>query len=61
MMRQRTFAFGDDYTMRDESGQPAYIIDGKALRVFNPRNVLELVNDGFDNRTLQQLSLSTSR
>ena len=33
MMRQRTFAFGDDYTVRDETGQPAYIIDGKALRI----------------------------
>ena len=33
MLRQRTFAFGDDYTVRDESGQPAYIIDGKAFRV----------------------------
>ena len=33
MMRQRTFAFGDDFTVRDESGQPAYIVDGKALRV----------------------------
>ena len=33
MLRQKTFAFGDDYTVRDESGQPAYIIDGKALRV----------------------------
>ena len=33
MLRQKTFAFGDDYTVRDESGQPAYIVDGKALRV----------------------------
>jgi uncharacterized protein YxjI len=33
MMRQKTFAFGDDYTVRDESGQPAYLIDGKALRI----------------------------
>ena len=33
MMRQKTFAFGDDYTVRDETGQPAYLIDGKALRI----------------------------
>jgi uncharacterized protein YxjI len=32
-MRQRMFAIGDDFTIADEAGRPAFRVDGKALRV----------------------------
>jgi len=33
IMQQRVFAFGDDFVIRDEQNQPAFIVDGKALRI----------------------------
>ena len=38
-MRQKLISFGDDYTVRDESGRQAYYVDGK---VFSVRSTLIL-------------------
>lgn len=32
-MRQKLFAFGDDFTVQDEQGRKVYSVDGKALRI----------------------------
>jgi uncharacterized protein YxjI len=32
-MKQKLFAFGDDFTIQDESGRDAYFVDGKALSI----------------------------
>jgi uncharacterized protein YxjI len=32
-MRERMLAIGDDYWIEDESGQRAFLVDGKALRI----------------------------
>jgi uncharacterized protein YxjI len=32
-MRERMLAIGDDYWIEDESGQRAFLVDGKAMRV----------------------------
>ena len=31
LMRQKIFALGDDFTIKDESGRDVYFVDGKAL------------------------------
>jgi uncharacterized protein YxjI len=31
LMRQRLFAFGDDFTIKDESGRDVYVVDGRAF------------------------------
>jgi uncharacterized protein YxjI len=41
MMRQRMLSIGDDFTIEDESGQRAFTIDGKALRL---RKTLKLLD-----------------
>jgi uncharacterized protein YxjI len=33
VMKQKLFAFGDDFTIQDESGRDAYFVDGKALSI----------------------------
>jgi len=33
MMRERMFSIGDDYWIEDDSGQRAFLVDGKALRL----------------------------
>jgi uncharacterized protein YxjI len=32
-MRQRLISIGEDYTIADEQGNPAYTVDGKVLRI----------------------------
>jgi uncharacterized protein YxjI len=32
-MRQRLIAIGEDFTIEDERGEPAYTVDGKVLRI----------------------------
>jgi uncharacterized protein YxjI len=31
LMRQKIFSFGDDFTIKDETGRDVYFVDGKAL------------------------------
>jgi len=33
LMKQKLFAFGDDFTIRDEAGNNCYFVDGKALSI----------------------------
>jgi uncharacterized protein YxjI len=33
LMKQKLFAFGDDFTIRDEAGNDCYFVDGKALSI----------------------------
>lgn len=33
VMTQKMFAFGDDFTIKDESGQDRYFVDGKAFSI----------------------------
>ena len=33
VLRQKLMSFGDDFTIRDESGRDAYFVDGKALSI----------------------------
>ena len=33
VMKQKLFAFGDDFTIQDESGRDAYFVDGKAFSI----------------------------
>jgi uncharacterized protein YxjI len=33
VMKQKLFAFGDDFTIKDESGQDRYFVDGKAFSI----------------------------
>lgn len=35
MMRQKLFCWGDDFTIKDEAGQDAYFVDGKAFSLGN--------------------------
>ncbi|MEV6650203.1 LURP-one-related family protein [Streptomyces sp. NPDC051219] len=39
LVRDKIFAIGDDYWIEDEGGRPAFLVDGKALRL---RDTLEL-------------------
>jgi uncharacterized protein YxjI len=32
-MRQKMISFGDDFTIEDENGNPAYEVDGKVMRI----------------------------
>jgi uncharacterized protein YxjI len=32
-MRQKMFAFGDDFTVQDEQGRKVFTVDGKAFRI----------------------------
>ena len=32
-MREHLFSFGDDFTVKDESGRDVFYIDGKALSI----------------------------
>jgi uncharacterized protein YxjI len=43
MMRERMFAIGEDYWIEDETGQRAFLVDGKALRL---RQTFELKDAG---------------
>jgi uncharacterized protein YxjI len=43
MMRERMFSIGDDYWIEDESGERAFLVDGKALRL---RQTFELKGPG---------------
>ena len=31
VMKQKLFAFGDDFTIKDENGRDAFFVDGKAF------------------------------
>jgi uncharacterized protein YxjI len=33
VLRQKMFSFGDDFTIRDESGRDVYIVDGRAFSI----------------------------
>ena len=33
VMKQKLFAFGDDFTIQDESGRDVYFVDGKAFSI----------------------------
>jgi uncharacterized protein YxjI len=33
VMKQKLFAFGDDFTIQDETGRDAYFVDGKAFSI----------------------------
>ena len=33
LMKQKLFAFGDDFTIKDENGNDCYFVDGKALSI----------------------------
>lgn len=35
MMKEKLFAFGDDYTIRDESGRDRFFVDGRAISFGN--------------------------
>jgi uncharacterized protein YxjI len=55
-MREKMFAIGDDYWIETDSGQPAFKVDGKALRI---RNTLVLETpDGDEVFTIQKKLLS---
>jgi uncharacterized protein YxjI len=43
MMRERMFSIGEDYWIEDETGQRAFLVDGKALRL---RQTFELKDAG---------------
>jgi uncharacterized protein YxjI len=43
VMRERMFAVGEDYWIEDETGQRAFLVDGKALRL---RQTFELKGPG---------------
>jgi uncharacterized protein YxjI len=43
MMRERMFGIGEDYWIEDETGQRAFLVDGKALRL---RQTFELKDAG---------------
>lgn len=43
MMRERVFGIGDDFWVEDETGQRAFLVDGKALRL---RQTFELKGPG---------------
>ncbi|MCO6009793.1 LURP-one-related family protein [Actinoallomurus purpureus] len=43
VMRERMFAIGEDYWIEDETGQRAFLVDGKALRL---RQTFELKGPG---------------
>src|SRR6201999_2138435 len=32
-MKQKMFSMGDDYTITDENGRPAYYVDGRAFSI----------------------------
>jgi uncharacterized protein YxjI len=55
-MREEMFAIGDDYWIEADRGQPAFKVDGKALRI---RNTLVLETpDGEEVFTIQKKLLS---
>ena len=55
-MREKMFAIGDDYWIETDSGEPAYKVDGKALRI---RKTLVLeAPDGDEAFTIQKKMLS---
>ena len=55
-MREKMFAIGDDYWIETDGGQPAFKVDGKALRI---RKTLILeVPDGDEVFTIQKKMLS---
>lgn len=59
VMRQKIFAFGDDFTIKDESGRDRFLVDGK---VFTIRNKLEFKSmDGRELALIQQKLLSWGR
>jgi uncharacterized protein YxjI len=43
LMRERVFGIGDDFWIEDESGEKAFLVDGKALRL---RQTFELKGPG---------------
>lgn len=43
VMRERVFSIGEDFWIEDETGQKAFLVDGKALRV---RQTFELKGPG---------------
>ncbi|MER7620520.1 LURP-one-related family protein [Streptomyces sp. NPDC126503] len=52
LVRDRIFAIGDDYWIEEEGGRPAFLVDGKALRL---RDTLEIKDpDGRVLITLRQ-------
>ena len=55
-MREKMFAIGDDYWIETDSGQPAFKVDGKALRI---RKTLVLETpEGDEVLTIQKKILS---
>jgi uncharacterized protein YxjI len=58
-MREQMFAIGDDYWIETDGGQPAFKVDGKALRI-RETLVLEEPN-GDEVVTIQKKILSTDQ
>jgi uncharacterized protein YxjI len=55
-MREKMFAIGDDYWIETDGGQPAFTVDGKALRI--RRTLILEAPDGDELFTIQRKLLS---
>ncbi len=42
LMRQKLLAWGNDFTIRDEAGNDAYVVDGKAISVGNQASLQDM-------------------
>jgi len=55
-LRQQMFAIGDDYWIETETGQPAFKVDGKALRI--PKTLILGTPEGNEVFTIQRKLVS---
>ena len=55
-MREKMFAIGDDYWIETDGGQPAFKVDGKALRI--RKTLLLEAPEGDEVFTIQKKLLS---
>src|SRR5262245_24415028 len=56
LMRQRIFAIGDDFTIKDETGQDRFIVDGKVFTLGHKLIITDLA--GNELATIQQRLLT---
>lgn len=53
LLRQKLFSFGDDFVIKDEGGQPVYLVDGRAFSIGDKLS--------FQDRTGAELAFITQR
>ncbi len=60
LMRQKLFSFGDDFTIRDENGNDAFFVDGKALSIGDKLSFQDMAGNELAFIKQKLLSLSAS-